>query len=270
MPDLSTSDRSGSDARVLAFAGLAFLFSWAQWLATLRGWLPLTPLGSFGPSLAAVVLAAWFGGRSALWELWRAGLRWRAPLHVYAVAVLSPVLVYALAALLARGPAGLSPQASSALPWWGFALVPLEILVLGGPLGEEFGWRGFALPRLLERHGPILASVAVAVLWFAWHLPLFWLPQSEQASIPMHYFAATLLAWSLILTWIYLRSRGSVLLCVLFHTSTNVAFWLLQSFFLRSLEAPSFGPWFLAAALGGGGVAAVALRGLPARAQGVL
>jgi membrane protease YdiL (CAAX protease family) len=259
MPDPSLSARSSPYVKVLAFVALTFLFSWAQWLAAQRGWLPLTPLGSFGPSIAAILLTAAWGGRAALRDFWRAGLRWRAPLRVYAVAVLAPPLLYALAALLAHGPAGLRPTGSTALPWWGMALVPLEILILGGPLGEEFGWRGFALPHLLERLHPIPASFAVAAIWFAWHLPLFWLPQSEQASIPMPIFAATLLAWSFLLTWIYDRSRGSVFLCILFHTSTNTAFWLFEQFLPRSLEGPAFSRCFLIVALGSAVAAAVAL-----------
>jgi uncharacterized protein len=259
MPNIATSTRLSGHVKIAAFIALTFLFSWGQWLATRGGWLPLTPLGSFGPSIAAFLLTAVWGGRAALRDLGRSGLRWRAPLRVYAVAVLGPPLVYAVAALLARGPAGLRPEAAAAPGGWRMTLVPLEILLLGGPLGEEFGWRGFLLPRLLERYRPLAASLGIAVVWFLWHLPLFWLPQSAQASIPMSYFAVTLLAWSFLLTWIYLRSRGSVLLCLLFHTSTNTAFWLLQVFFIRTLDAPGFGRWFVTAALGATALAAAAL-----------
>lgn len=265
MPDTLQTARLPPYGKVLAFAALTLLFSWTQWLAAWRGWLPLTPLGSFGPSVAAIVLTAWWGGRAALRDLGRSGLRWRAPLRVYAVALLGPPFLYALAALLARGPEGLRPAIPTAVPGWAVALAPLEILILGGPLGEEFGWRGFALPHLLERLHPIPASLVVAAIWLVWHLPLFWLPQSGQADIPIPVFALTLLAYSFLLTWIYVRSRGSVLLAILFHTSANTAFWLLQVFFAYALVAPGLARCFLAVALGGALVAAAALvRSRPA------
>ncbi|MBB5910484.1 CPBP family intramembrane glutamic endopeptidase [Actinoalloteichus hymeniacidonis] len=81
-------------------------------------------------------------------------------------------------------------------------------------LGEEFGWRGFVLPRLQQRHGPVVASGLTGVLWFGWHVPLIvtgndlWLP------ILLAFFLG-ILGDSVIYTWLFNRTGGSVLLVAL-------------------------------------------------------
>ncbi|HEV7507978.1 MAG TPA: CPBP family intramembrane glutamic endopeptidase [Thermoanaerobaculia bacterium] len=229
-----------------AFIALTFALSWLYWLAvaaSARGWIPvkvpLTPFGSIAPALAALVLSRWWGGGPAVRDLLRSMVRWRAGLALWLVALFGPPLI-ALASLLAARTFGALPTRSS-IPGYLALLAPLEILVLGGPLGEEPGWRGFLLPRLLSRYGPVAAAQAAGAVWFAWHLPLFWLPGSAQAGIPLSYYAVTILSYSTVLTWIYVRSNGSVLLCILFHTSFDASLWLAGAVYRGVLLQPACG-----------------------------
>ncbi len=134
---------------------------------------------------------------------------------------------FALAALLSKLRAvGSPPVAGGAAhgPLWLLLVAFSHNLLLGGSLGEETGWRGFLLPELLRRHGPLAASILLAVVWALWHLPIdlysgFLL--SGPAALLVRFL--WVLPISVIFTWFYLRSRGSLLVAIFLHTSINVA-----------------------------------------------
>ena len=95
--------------------------------------------------------------------------------------------------------------------------------VIGGPLGEEPGWRGFALPRLQAQLGPLAATLLLGVLWAGWHFPQFLMPEwadqnggvtAESVSV----FVATVMAICVIMTWIFNHTRGSILLVMIAHS----------------------------------------------------
>lgn len=96
----------------------------------------------------------------------------------------------------------------------------LIVGVILGPLFEEPGWRGFALPRMQEKSGPLAASVILGMIWAVWHAPGYlggWMQSS---------FAALLVycvGFSILATWIYNNTRGSILLMILLHSSSNAA-----------------------------------------------
>jgi membrane protease YdiL (CAAX protease family) len=96
-------------------------------------------------------------------------------------------------------------------------------LLLGGPLGEEIGWRGFLLPQLLRRMNPIAASITLGVVWGLWHLPIDlyagFVAQGPMAVIARIVYALPL---TMLFTWFYLRAKGSLLVAMLLHTSLNV------------------------------------------------
>lgn len=102
----------------------------------------------------------------------------------------------------------------------------LATALYGGPLGEEAGWRGFALPRLQKRFDPLLASVILGAFWGLWHLPLHLTGYYDQVfgsrlqGILLRMFSTVPL--TLIFTWLYNRSKGSLLVMVLLHTASNV------------------------------------------------
>ena len=98
----------------------------------------------------------------------------------------------------------------------------LVILTLTDGLGEEPAWRGFALPRLLTQHNALVASLILGLLWALWHLPLAWTEEATMYQQPIWLFLLDITAKSVLFTWVFLHTRGSVLVAMLFHGATNV------------------------------------------------
>lgn len=224
-----------SDRPWLLFMVLACGYSWVLWglmMASAQGWLPFhfptNFLGSFGPSLAGLVMAAREGRAKALLK---SVVRWRFPAKWYAAAFFGPPLLMAaalgLAILFGQSlPAPANLDKAPLLP-----LLFLVILVLGGPLGEELGWRGYLLPELLRRQNPLRASLWVAAAWFLWHVPLFWLEGSAQKGGSIAFFAASVAAFSVLFTWVYLATGRSLLAVLLAHTMVNLPSFCLSHVF---------------------------------------
>ena len=89
-------------------------------------------------------------------------------------------------------------------------------------VGEELGWRGYLLPRLLERYSALTASLMVGLLWGLWHLSLFLTPAFPHSERSFPLFMISTTVYSVWFTWLFLRTRGSVLLATLFHASLNL------------------------------------------------
>jgi membrane protease YdiL (CAAX protease family) len=97
------------------------------------------------------------------------------------------------------------------------------ILLLGGPMGEEFGWRGLALPVLQDRFGWRAASLGLGLVWGVWHLPLFFIDGTAQDRIPPALFMLSVVAMSVVFAWLVNRTAGSVVSALVLHTAIN--FW---------------------------------------------
>jgi len=210
---------------VALFALLAIVLSWALWLpiiASQRGWIdakiPVMPWGSFGPAIAAIALS-WRAG--TVRELLRPIVSFRARGADYAIAVLGPMAALVMAAAAEFFARGKAPEFANLDKLWLAPVLWIVILIVGGPLGEEIGWRGFALPRLLSRVGPLASSVVIAAIWFVWHLPLFWLEGAAQQGSSIALFAIAVLAFAIIFTWFWSRTGGNLWLAITIHTSIN-------------------------------------------------
>ena len=112
----------------------------------------------------------------------------------------------------------------SGLPAIGLVGVLLLITFVGA-LGEETGWRGYALPQLQRRFSPLASSFIIAVAWFLWHLPQFFVIATYRDSSPVQYAGMFigLLCGAVVLTWLYNRSGGSILLVIVWHGLYNFA-----------------------------------------------
>ncbi len=272
-----------------AYVAIAYAISWTVWL--LGWWLAGRPdnlhampmlafyIGSFGPTLAAVVLKA-REGRGAL-RTWASGyLRWRIGWRAL-LAIALPLPLSALALTLALG---YQPDLAGAdgLPAAAFYLTLFPVIVLNGiatvfvgagPLGEEGGWRGYFLPLLLPRLGVGRASVVVGVVWALWHLPIMLLFSDWRDGVSVAYFVPLytlgVVGLSVLMTYVWLMSGRSLLACIWLHGVVNalasVAF--NHKVWLSNWSQPASTLHFTLTLLMAAAVAAIAYarRGQPAK-----
>jgi membrane protease YdiL (CAAX protease family) len=214
------------------FFTAAFLLAWTCWLAVIAaelGWLAiprgsfalLIELGLFSPALTALALSAREGGFAGCARLVGQFGRWRAAPIFWASALLAPALIrsVAIGAWVALG--GEFPDLTDGARWLAVVTSLPAVLLLGGPLAEEPGWRGYALPRLQERLGALHASLLIGALTALWHAPLFLITVMPQSHLPFAVFFIRTVALAVISTWLYNGSRRSLLVVLLFHTAIN-------------------------------------------------
>lgn len=221
--------------RTLFFFVLAFLLSWSIWLPMALDHYALLPIrldpnfvlvgrmfGTLGPALSAIIVTLVIGGRLATRDLlgrlkiWRVGWAWYA-----AACLVFPALIFVTAGLyrLLPGAAPLPFQQVSA----GSLLVTMIILTIT-VLGEEIGWRGFALPALQKQFPALQSSLILGTIWTAWHLP-FWTVLGELERFGWGYWLmswAWILGGTIFITWLMNNTGSSLLIAVLFHWCFNV------------------------------------------------
>lgn len=219
---------------LVAFFAIAYAVSWA-WAIPFavtdqvvnRGdaWPTQYP-SLLGPAIAAFAVTTWEARRTGVRDLLARMLRWRVGLRWWLVA-LSPAgfLAVTLLAMAAAGqdlPSVADFGLFSGTPAAGLLGVFLLITFVGS-LGEETGWRGYALPGLQRRHSPLASSLILAPLWFLWHLPQFFVIATYREFGPTEYVGMFLglTAGTVVLTWLYNRSGGSVLLVIVWHGVYN-------------------------------------------------
>jgi uncharacterized protein len=221
---------------VVSFCVITLTLSWGYWLALLAQGQHVVPRsavthfpGLLGPMLAAIVVTAAMGGRKALQELFgrmvQLGPLWPSRLTL----ALSPLALgaCALLAMAILGQPLPSADAFARFPGlpqgWTLGGVIVVVFLVDG-FGEETGWRGFLLERLLSEHGRLQATLWVALLWSLWHLPLFWLDTSMEALRGPVFFGwlFALVCGSFVLAHVYLATGHSVLCVALWHTGYNM------------------------------------------------
>jgi membrane protease YdiL (CAAX protease family) len=216
-----------------AFFVLAYALSW--WVYPLIQVSPLLGfVGLFGPAVAAIIVVAAAEGKAGLKNLLGRILRWRVGVRWYVIAL-------GLPAVLALATAGMHLLLGAPTPVRLGQLSILEPILFMLVVGEELGWRGYALARLLATRSMLSASLILGVLWGAWHLPTFVIPGLPQQGIPISAFMLLTTAYSVLFTWIYLHTAGSVLIATLFHGAINFC----QGFFLSGID-PTREYWLLA------------------------
>lgn len=246
------------------FFAVAFAFSWAFWIPNalaangvalpdgLAGFLasPLNP-AAFGPTFAAFLLTLLYQGGNGLVQLLKRGVDFRFRKVWLAAILLLPLVIFGgsvFAAILA-GVRSFDPSVIANPP---FALIAFfVILFTAGPLQEEFGWRGYALPRLQSRFNALASSVILGFFWWLWHLPAVFIPGRFMAdSLPVFLaLAAVIMLTSVLFTWVYNNTDGSVLAALLMHTAMNWSIWIAMPGMRMDLPTVAFMIGFLAVAV---------------------
>jgi uncharacterized protein len=196
----------------------------------------LSPLGLYAtiamasfveaPFLSAFIMTGIAEGKQGVGRLLRQLVLWRVSFKWYLFALIGLPAIMVLSVIFLpgalasfQGLAGLAP-----LPMLGLFVY---IFFLGGPLGEEPGWRGLALPRLQRLYGLLVGSVILGPSWAFWHLPLFWIPAwnfpPTIRNIVMFVIAAT--AFTVVMTWIFNNTKGSLFIAVFWCTPLLTRFW---------------------------------------------
>ena len=221
-----------SRKELLSFFGISFLWMWLINLFRIlgsRNILTINPFLSmimgyiavFGPGIAAFVLTARSSGKVGIKTLWKRG--WQ--LDFNKIWLIPTILMIPFAALLTLAILSLldiSIVWEAALP--PAMVVPIGLLIwLLGAYPEEYGWRGYALPRLLEKFNPLIASLILGSVWGIWHLPLHFIPTTTQYVIPIWQYLLLTLVLSVLYTWLYLATGGNLFIASLFHASGNIA-----------------------------------------------
>jgi len=227
---------------------MAYAFSWVlliPWVASEWGILPqamhnklLFAVHAFGPTLAAYIMfritegkQGWVRLRSRL-RLLRVGWQW------YAFILLGIPAAMLLGILVLPG-ALASFQGLPPYSWVRYPFLFVLVFFGGGPLGEEIGWRGFALPRMQPRYGSLRATLLLGVLWTFWHFPEFF--SSAQLGgagtglsafyIHLPIFLPMVMALAIVFTWVSNHTGGSVFIAILLHASFDTFGYTVQPLF---------------------------------------
>jgi CAAX protease family protein len=226
---------------LISFFVMAYAFSWIVWSPWVLseegvGLLPYELSGAtsgllsaaailLGPTLSAFIITGVTEGRAGVRRLlhrivlWRVGLRW------YLFALIGIPLVMVLGAVII--PEGLASLLGLGT---GYVLTYLStyvlVVILGGPLFEEPGWRGFALPRLQPLHGPLVGTIILGLLWALWHLPEFLVPSWAESSggsgfLDIVKFVLIAISFAIVITWVFNNTKGSVFMAILVHASID-------------------------------------------------
>lgn len=242
---------------LLAFFLLAFGISWIVWipaalashglLSFQLGQSTTSLLGAFGPSTAALITTGIYDGKAGFRSLLRRLLTWRVGLQWYLFVLFWPALLSLAKTALAVLFGGSAPdfaqppfvhlyplpsELSKVNPLLFLPFVFLQQTLIGSSMGEEIGWRGYALPRLEAYRNAVRAGIILGIVWGVWHLPLWLTKGYPLAEGFLGWTMLSILADSVLFTWVYNNTKGSLLLALLFHTSIAIT-----GLFLSSAEA---------------------------------
>lgn len=225
-----------SNRRFIQFVIITFTFSWLLWLPCflssfglfpyLRKWFNLFMIiGSFGPFIAGFSLAYIDSGITGIKILWSKGWHCEKRLYIFVSLTLIPLL-YGLSLLLVSISEGRSlNEYQIQYQWYGQIVVDFVVIFfVGGPFQEEFGWRGYALNCLQSKLNAFESSLILGGIWSIWHYPLFFIPGTIYAYQSFFSFTCSILALSIIFTWLHNSTNGSVLVAMLFHASVNTTY----------------------------------------------
>jgi uncharacterized protein len=200
--------------RLTSFFVLAYVVSWTPWVFDAAGLSLGTPFFPGGPLVAALVVIAVADGRRGFRELGSRLIRWRVGWVWYLVALGLPVLMVLVTGVVTSW-LGAPAPAFSTIVWADVALVLAFRMVnpTDSALGEEPGFRGYALPHLQDRLSPLAAAGVLGVLTAGWHVPLVLLDNLGWIGLP----STVLIAF--LYVWLFNRTGGSLLMTMLFHAS---------------------------------------------------
>ncbi len=200
-------------------AGIAFTLDAPAWLQYLT-----QALSSWSPNFAAIIVTGAIGGGAGVRKLLSGFLKWRVRSVWYLVAIGAPTALGLVVAGIYYLADGRPPGVFASFTVTTFLGTVLNHL-FRGPLGEEAGWRGFALPRLQARYSALKSSLILGLVVVMWHIPTFFIQRLSGAALLIFIvsFVVALMSFVVVMTWLYNNTEGSLLLATLMHLAFNVA-----------------------------------------------
>lgn len=215
--------------QVSKFFVVTFVITWGLWSSSVlsaRGMniptflLILSMMASFTPTITALILERKEKGKEGFKKQWKTWFHWSfskawliwIPLFFFGTGIMTYFLLQLMVPDF---------EAVNSPPLWMTPLIFLQIFFIGGALGEELGWRGYAYPRLKQLMSPIKATFLLGVIWSLWHLPLFYMVGTVQSNIPMWEFMLQNTLMAFFYTGLYKRTKGSIWMMFYLHAVAN-------------------------------------------------
>jgi len=237
--DRNTKNMFGMIQMPLYFA-LVLLIGWFPWY-----FFSTPSVFIWAPTLAAIIIAALYGGRREIKAIFTRLVVWKAHIKWYFFIIMIPAITAILAVGVHVAMGGTAPTFPLFKENQGRILMVFFVFLFpltSSAFFEEIGFRGYALPKLQERWGPLLGTLILGVFFGAWLLPEFYNPTSAQYALGLGYygwFIVTEIAWSIIMTWVFNRTKGSSLIAgYLFHAMFNAWPFLLLTDAIPGMDLP--------------------------------
>ena len=178
--------------------------------------------------VAALILTLKYDGKPGIKQILASSFGAKCNWKFLGAASLTLLVVHYLSRLIYT-------QFSTNLPQSELLASPISILpifiimfLVGGGLDEEIGWRGYALDRLQSKYSALIASLILVIFWIVWHLPVFYLPGTNQSMIPFWLFTFSVIPLGVMMTWVYNNTNQSIFAAAFFHTVGNLAHELFR------------------------------------------
>jgi hypothetical protein len=214
-------------ALFLLASALAVLPMSLVWLGVLPAWF--SQLGALSASAAGIILAAVESGRVGVSELARRGLIWRVQIRWWIFAIVFTGIISLLTLMVSNWTSVEKASLAGAVPWYEIFSMAIVLTLFAG-LGEEYGWRGYLVPRLQARHTALVTGLIIGAFHTLWHLPMFFMPSQSQYEwaqriglVPAFLaYMVCVTAWAIQMIWVFNNTRGSVLLSAVIHGFGNM------------------------------------------------
>ena len=219
---------------LLYFFTLTFALAWAMWLPaaliklsdgiSILGPDKVGQFARWAPGIAAIIITAFLTGKQGIGDLFRSLKIWKVPIGWYLFALLFEPVIFAVSkwidfSLLDQTYDVISPLSTTDIdaPFI-FIVIGVIISAIPGAFMEELGWRGFALPRLQSKNTALAASIVLGLIWGAWHIPAIMFEEGTDV-LNIVWAVVNTVSVTILFTWIYNNTKGSLLLVTIFHAS---------------------------------------------------
>ena len=239
---------------IIVYLIMTFLFTWIFWSiaftsTNLNG--PFRIAGSFMPSIMSMIFTGYYDGFNGIKKLLKKLVIWKVnPLFYAFIFVYTAMSIYIPSFICSI--IGVNYKIIINNHISSFQLnSPLTILncffavmIFGGPVGEELGWRGFVLPKLLKRINPLISSIILGIIWTSWHIPMFYFHVPGYDISFISYLLETIYL-TILFTWLYNNTKGSLLIIILFHSIDNFVMSICFNDFMTNFNIYTVILWII-------------------------